>query len=1727
MKTTVRIGLRCLALLSLLLLIHTPVQAAVLTWTGNSHGVWTNASNWLPAFRPTNGDALLFPDGVSRLLTTNRTGGATNFQSLTLSGGDYLLVSQPLALTNGLTNSVAFESTNRIIARITARSNQAWHVSAPSVLVLSSNVNFTNVLLNAAVEGVLQFDNTVSATTGGTLNKTNAGRLELNGSSSIAQVHAREGELQVNGTLSGALTIYSGATLSGTGSVPAFASAGAVQPGRHAPGVLTVTSGSATFNAGSSLRVQMKGTGLNCGQLRVASPPNLAGASLELVLNYHPLLGDAFVIITNTGSSSFTTVFAGLPEGATQTVNHTQFRISYSGGTGNDVTLTVVGFTASPEISIWDGEGSGYGWLTAANWSNNISPAGGQSLLFPANAAQFNTSNNFPNGTIFNALTVEAAYDFSGNALTLLGGIDSRAPAGSTVQFRPRVVFSGSQTVRVEHASSTLNLGVAGLSWTIDGPLSVEGDGLATVVANLNGSGGLDIRGRASFAGNNTYSGVTRILPGASASTSAQGLGAATAADDTFVEAGGALQIFNAASIAEPLRLAGALDGFSGFSWTGPVTLLGSTPTFTLQFGINANFNGAISGTNVLLTQFGLGALTLNGNNSVAGTLINPGDGSTIVNGLSPALHINTQGTLGGTGTVANVSAGDLSTLRPGQNGSGTLTCSNLTLANSQNDFVVDFSGGTTHGRLRAKGAVQLGGTLWLNFAETPPFGLELILLANDGPAAISGTFIGLPEGAHLSTNGITFRVSYSGGDGNDLSIVRELAITGVTRVWDGGGGNTLWSNPLNWSGDIAPVEGDRLEFPDNSPSRTNSNNLPPHTAFHSIHFTGASGGRYVLDGNPLQLLGGILATNGGAHQVLNTITLLGAQTFESRTGTLTFSGSITNQGLELTLRNHGGTLQMAGAMRGAGGVRKSGLGDAIFSVANSYEGGTHIEAGALTLSGSGTLGSTNGATFVASDATLVLQPAANSIMAEPLQLAGSLINSLRTNTWTGPMELTGDASLDVALNTQLMLSNHISGAGGFIKSGSGTLVVTGENSFAGETTFMDGTIFVSGSQTNSAVLMTGAATTLLGSGTLGPLTALDGIISPATALNDSTAVLTVGDLFAASACEFHLRLNGLTPGTQHDRLRVRGSVNLSGARLLITNGFAPAPGATFTILENDGTDANSGTFFGLSEGTTLTTNGITLRISYVGGDGNDVTLSRPFVATGVTRVWDGGGAGNLFSDPVNWAGNGAPQQGDSLAFPRGVSKVNVIFDAGPNAVFNSITIGTNYSLSTAGSDSLRLFAGISVTNTAGAALVHVPIRLESNQSWTVSHAAASLGATRLDLGISTLTHLGNGTLTLASNVVGHGNLALNGAGTLRLHASNSFSGTVIVNAGRLVIRSAHALGDLLGGTIIGTAGTLDLSEAQNLQNPESLTLAGRISGNSANNVTWSGPITLAGAQARIDVEQPFQVYFSGPLSGGGFTTLGNGIVVRNGATPYAGPVTVGGNSQFYVNSQQPSLAVTLTNSGALGGTGRVGVVTAAAGQSGFLVPGFGWNETGQLITGNAQLNSGTLRLTLSTPSVHDRWRVEGTVTLNGATLSAEPISPPAIGAAFLVLENDGAEPINGHFLGYPPGSYLYGSGYIFQISYTGGTGNDVTLTRVAAAPPSTVQAPRFSDGAPVLQGLGMANAPYVLEAAAHLHAPIPWQPLVTNYSDSAGLYQFIDSAGTNFPLRFYRVVSP
>jgi hypothetical protein len=125
---------------------------------------------------------------------------------------------------------------------------------------------------------------------------------------------------------------------------------GTLAPGAS-PGMLNAT-GNVVFSDGA-FNVELNGTtaGTNHDQLTAAGNITIAGP-LNITLGYTPSTNDVFTILNNTGTAPINGNFNGLAEGATLSVGGHDLQITYVGGDGNDVVLTVLQTLDAPILSI-------------------------------------------------------------------------------------------------------------------------------------------------------------------------------------------------------------------------------------------------------------------------------------------------------------------------------------------------------------------------------------------------------------------------------------------------------------------------------------------------------------------------------------------------------------------------------------------------------------------------------------------------------------------------------------------------------------------------------------------------------------------------------------------------------------------------------------------------------------------------------------------------------------------------------------------------------------------------------------------------------------------------------------------------------------------------------------------------------------------------------------------------------------------------------------------------------------------------------------------------------------------------------------------------------------------------------------------------------------------------------------------------------------------------------
>jgi hypothetical protein len=212
------------------------------------------------------------------------------------------------------------------------------------------------------------------------------------------------------------------------------------------------------------------------------------------------------------------------------------------------------------------------------------------------------------------------------------------------------------------------------------------------------------------------------------------------------------------------------------------------------------------------------------------------------------------------------------------------------------------------------------------------------------------------------------------------------------------------------------------------------------------------------------------------------------------------------------------------------------------------------------------------------------------------------------------PIVLTGATAIGLAHGDNLQLTGSISGTGPLTVSGLGAVGLTGASTYAGGTAILGaGIVVLSGSipgpvSVDIAGGLTGSGGTVNGAVLIGTTGNLN-LGTPSGGLNS-------GDLTIAGFD--NVFVTGAGAG-QYGSVNVTGAVNLTGGSLTLNGPYAPVPGDVFTIITNDGVDPVIGTFNGLPEGATVSFSGVPLRISYVGGTGNDVTLTA--LASGLAAI--------------------------------------------------------------------------------------------------------------------------------------------------------------------------------------------------------------------------------------------------------------------------------------------------------------------------------------------------------------------------------------------------------------------------------------------------------------------------------------------------------------------------
>ncbi|WP_028467231.1 DUF4347 domain-containing protein [Nisaea denitrificans] len=221
---------------------------------------------------------------------------------------------------------------------------------------------------------------TIGSLTGsGTLN-IGTGTLTLTDSASTNF----SGTISGTGTIAGGgtYTVASGATLGGSSTFSTAVtvqSGGTIAPG-NSPG--KISTGNLTLASGSTANMEIEGTTAGTGydQIAVTGTVTISGATLSLTVTDIPSAGATYVLIDNDGVDAVTGTFSGLAEGASITAGGATYTISYAGGTGNDVVLTLPATPAAAGDGIMSGS-EGDDRLVGGSTADHIKVFGGDDTV--------------------------------------------------------------------------------------------------------------------------------------------------------------------------------------------------------------------------------------------------------------------------------------------------------------------------------------------------------------------------------------------------------------------------------------------------------------------------------------------------------------------------------------------------------------------------------------------------------------------------------------------------------------------------------------------------------------------------------------------------------------------------------------------------------------------------------------------------------------------------------------------------------------------------------------------------------------------------------------------------------------------------------------------------------------------------------------------------------------------------------------------------------------------------------------------------------------------------------------------------------------------------------------------------------------------------------------------------------------------------------------------------
>jgi filamentous hemagglutinin family protein len=1084
--------------------------------------------------------------------------------------------------------------------------------------------------------------------------------------------------------------------------------------------------------------------------------------------------------------------------------------------------------------------------------------------------------------TTLGTVTLSGANSYTGTttvgAGTLALGASNVLANGSPLVVTGGVFDIGANSDTV--ASVSLQVGsITGGTGVLTSTATVDAQN-GSIGARLGGSAGLTktTAGSVTLSGANSYAGTTNVGAG----TLTLGASNVLADGSPLVVNGGTLAIgSNSDTVASVQLLGGGITGGTG--------VLTSTATFDVQSGsIDAILGGSAG-----LAKTGVGTVTLSGANSYTGTTsVSQGtlalgasnvlaDGSALlVNGGTFAIGANsdtvasvqlTGGSITGSSGVltstANVDAqsGSISAILGGSAGLAKTGLGTVTLSGANS-----YTGTTSVGQgtlvlgasnVLADGSALLvnGGTLAIGANSDTVNAVSLLGGSITGSTGVltSTTAFDMQSGSVGAILGGSAGLAKTGAGTVTLNAVNTY--TGTTTV----GAGTLalgGSNRLAGAGLLA-VSGGSFDLGGFAQTMAGvqltggtlaSGTLTSTTAFDMQ----AGSASAVLAGSAgLSKTGLGTVTLSAANNYTGTTTvgagtlLMGAANRMNSAGTLNVSGGTldlggfgqTMAGVQLT----GGSLvngtltssttfdmrsgSASAVLGGSNGLSKTTAGTVTLSGANIYTGTTSVGDGTLALGASNVLA--DGSALLVNGGTFAIGANSDTVASLSL-LSGSITGGVGV--------LTSLSTVDAQSGS---ISARLGGIAGLTKTTSGSVSLSGANSYAGNTRVDDGTLALGNSDVlaNSSALVVNGGTFAIGANS----DTVASVLLNGGSITGGVGVLTSLANVAAQSGSIGARLGGSAGLTK----TTAGSVTLSGANSY--TGTTNVGAGTLTL----------GASNVLADGSPLVVNGGTLAI----GSNSDTVASVQLLGGGIT-----GGTGVLTSTATFDVQSGSIDA--ILGGSAGLAKTGV----------GTVTLsGANsYTGTTSVSQGTLALGASNVLADGSALLVNGGTFAIGANSDTVASVQLTGGSITGSSGVLTSTaNVDAQSGSISAILGGSAGLAKTGLGTVTLSGANSYTGTTSVGQGTLVLGASNVLAD--GSALLVNGGTLAIGANSDTVNAVSL-LGGSITGS-------TGVLTSTTA---FDMQSGSV----GAILGGsaGLAKTGAGTVTLNAVNTYTGTTTVG-----------------------------------------------------------------------------------------------------------------------------------------------------------------------------------------------------------------------------------------